>query len=419
MDSSARASEPVADGGIIPVYASPPDSTASMPRVAGAADEYVVVWSEGAYPDVRLQEVAGGATVGAIVEVNSYTSGSQDRADVGRLSDGSFVVLWNGDESDSADPDVSIQGRLFGADGTPQGDDFLVNDHTPNSQYYAKVAVSPVDDSFVVTWQSSSSAGSDNDGYSIQARRFAADGTPLAAQFQVNEYTTGEQGLPHVAVDEDGKFVVTWVSYGSDGSDQTLGSIQARLFLPDAAPAGAQFQVNTFTQANETTPRAAFGPDGKFMVVFNGADPSGVATEAFDVVARCFDASGTALGADFVVEEMTTGSQKLPELIGSRWGRFVVAWSSYPFVPGTDVDLRLRVFDAGCQPESPEIEAAPPTTSARFEPTIAGDAARDFMVVWRSAEPGFEGVRAQRYTFGVFGDGFESASTASWSAVVP
>ena len=72
---------------------------------------------------------------------------------------------------------------------------------------------------FVVVWESQGSSGSDTSGYSIQARRYAANGTPLGAQFQVNVLTTDSQTNAAIAIAPLGGFVVAWQSYGSGGSD--------------------------------------------------------------------------------------------------------------------------------------------------------------------------------------------------------
>ena len=62
----------------------------------------------------------------------------------------------------------------------------MVNNLGSSTQTDADVAVLD-DDSFVVTWESFSSAGSgDGDGWGILARQFNSDGSPRAGQFVVN-----------------------------------------------------------------------------------------------------------------------------------------------------------------------------------------------------------------------------------------
>ena len=76
--------------------------------------------------------------------------------------------------------------------------------------YQAGPAVaSEADGGFVVAWYSDESAGSDT-STSVQARRFAVDGTPLGPELQVNSTTVGLQWMPAVAARPDGSFVVAW-----------------------------------------------------------------------------------------------------------------------------------------------------------------------------------------------------------------
>lgn len=82
---------------------------------------------------------------------------------------------------------------------------------------------------------------------SIQARRFASDGSGIGQDFQINNDTTGYQLAPSPAVSQDGSFVVTWHSSASDFSDQDGYSVQGRRFAAHATPAGPQFQVNSST----------------------------------------------------------------------------------------------------------------------------------------------------------------------------
>ena len=71
-------------------------------------------------------------------------------------------------------------------------------------------------DTFVVSWTSPD----DGDGAGVYARRYDSAGQPLGSQFQVNTHTSDYQGVSAVAAMPSGAFVVTWISYGQDGSDE-------------------------------------------------------------------------------------------------------------------------------------------------------------------------------------------------------
>ncbi|MBZ0113903.1 MAG: hypothetical protein K8J08_15680 [Thermoanaerobaculia bacterium] len=107
--------------------------------------------------------------------------------------------------------------------------EFQVNTYTTDAQRLPTIAVD-LEGNFVVAWDSLGSNGSDTSSFSIQTRRFDADGVPIGVDFQANTYTTNGQSYPAVAVDPEGNFVVAWTSNGSSGSDTSGSSLQARRF---------------------------------------------------------------------------------------------------------------------------------------------------------------------------------------------
>lgn len=189
---------------------------------------------------------AAGEPDGPGWQVNTYGTSHQRYPAVAPLVEGGFVIVWESYGSPSDPSGSSVQGQRYAADGAPAGGEFLVNSYVSGDQRAPGVAGLP-DGGFVVVWESVGSSGDDSDGSSVQARRFAADGSPVAADFQVNTYTTSYQGNPAVHAAADGGFVVAWQSVGSFGDDASFTSIQAQRFAGDATPDGEQFQVNSFT----------------------------------------------------------------------------------------------------------------------------------------------------------------------------
>ena len=184
---------------------------------------------------------------GAEFQVNTYTTGFQDRPSVAADADGDFVVVWESDGSSGTDTSgYSIQGQRYASDGSTQGAQFQVNTYTTSDQDAPSVAAD-ADGDFVVVWESNGSSGTDTSAYSIQGQRYASDGSAQGAQFQVNTYTTSSSRLPSVAADADGDFVVVWESDGSSGTDTSCCSIQGQRYASNGSAQGAQFQVNTYT----------------------------------------------------------------------------------------------------------------------------------------------------------------------------
>jgi hypothetical protein len=107
---------------------------------------------------------------------------------------------------------------------------------------------------FVVAWQA---WGQDGSLGTVVAQRYDASGNLRGAEFQVNTYTTDSQRAPSVASDTVGNFVVTWHSYGQDGSSygvyaQRFGGIVPAAHAVDAT-ASAGSDGNGVFEPGETT----------------------------------------------------------------------------------------------------------------------------------------------------------------------
>src|SRR5688500_10450888 len=90
-------------------------------------------------------------------------------------------------------------------------------------------------------------------------------GHPLGPEFRVNTYTTSNQGSPSVAADSGGDFVVVWASEGQDGSGW---GVFGQRYSSSGSPFGPEFQVNTYTTSDQTSPSVAADSAGNFVVVW-------------------------------------------------------------------------------------------------------------------------------------------------------
>jgi hypothetical protein len=116
---------------------------------------------------------------------------------------------------------------------------------------------------------STGSSGTDSLAESVQARRYASDGTPAGDEFQVNTYTTAGQVLPSVSMDSDGDFVVVWMSEGSSGTDSSSYSVQGQLYSSAGVRLGGEFQVNTFTTGYQEFSSVSMEAGGDFVVAWD------------------------------------------------------------------------------------------------------------------------------------------------------
>jgi hypothetical protein len=157
---------------------------------------------------------------------------------VGIDATGAFVVAWWGGEETASPPDREIYARRFDAAGIPLGQPFRVNTFLPNTQLYPEVAMQP-SGSFTVTWFSHLQDGS---SYGVYGQCYRADGTPEGDEFRVNTHTPDAQRNQAFALNAAGNAVVAWASIGQDGSG--WGVYAQRFTDTLAAPAVASVRVN-------------------------------------------------------------------------------------------------------------------------------------------------------------------------------
>lgn len=379
---------------------------------ADDAGNFVVVWSsfqDGSYSAVVGQRFdAVGNKVGGEFQVNSYTTGYQAYPALAADSSGNFVVVW-----ESYGQDGSLFGvfaRRYDTAGLPLGDEFQVNTYTTNGQRVPSVAVDG-SGGFVVVWSSREQDGS---GYGVFGQRFNPAGSPVGGEFQVNSYTTSAQSTGVVAADFAGDFTVVWMSSDQDGS--TRGVFGQR-FDSAGAPAGSEFQVNTYTTDQQDWPAVAANAAGEVVVVWESSGQDGSYSGIFG---QRFDAAGTPAGSEFQVNLHSGLEQGRPAVAEDAQGSFIVVWESYG-QDGAGFGLFARNFDSAGGGWPRELQANSVWTADQRDPAAAIGGSGEFVVVWESSDGqdgSMDGVFGQRLQNWLFLDGFETGQVCGWSVAV-
>lgn len=380
-----------------------------QPSVAAdAAGRFVVAWQsygqDGAFASIVARRFGpDGAPVGGEFVVSSSTSEARYTPVVAAGADGGFVVVWVDGSDDGTYTDV--RARRFTADGNPTGAEFEVNSTTAGYQSTPSIATAAAG-GFVVVWRSLDQDGS---GYGVFARRFDANGAPAGDELPVNTTWTGSQNLPALAAGATGQFLVVWQSDDGDGT----GIVGRRL---DAAgvPLAGEFPINEFTTGDQFEPAVAPGSAGSWLVVWSSDGQDGSGTGVF---ARRFDASGSAIGGEFAINATTAENQDEPAVASSASGRFVVVWESYGHREST-YDVVGRFFDAEGAPAGDEFVVNLRTVGGQYQPAVAARPTGDFLVAWESygQDGSYGGIFARRGASRLFADGFESGDLSAWSA---
>ena len=270
----------------------------------------------------------------------------------------------------------------------PTSGELPVNSTTAMDQDTATVVVRD-NGSFVVTWESYGQDGSYN-GVFVQS--FDSSGNPVGDEHMANTFTTSWQEDPDIALLSDGSFVVVWDSDGQDGS---LRGIFGRRFDSAGLPDGDEFPVNDTAAGDQNDAVVAASADGGFLVAWE-THPVGMPFE--DLVARRFDGSGSPLGDEMPLNTFTLNDQEDVDLASDAAGNFVVTWESGGQDGSYESIVAVRLDSTG-QPVGDEFVVNSYVTGDQTDPDLAVHPDGRFAIVWEddTQDAGVPAVFARYY----------------------
>ena len=228
----------------------------------------VVVWdsynqvSASSYRDVySIRFTPAGAKIGGTETLmNQATAYNQRTPSVAALSDGRYVVAWVS-EQQRFENSVDIYARIFAANGTPVGGEFLVNTET-NICANPNIAAS-ANGGFLVGWTERSSLITD-DSMDVMGRVFTGAGAGGVTR-KLNTETYGDQFAPRVkAAGND--FLAVWTSLRQDGSYE---GVFGKFLNSDGTANGSEFRVNSTTALGQKFPAIASDGSSRYFVAWS------------------------------------------------------------------------------------------------------------------------------------------------------
>ena len=153
--------------------------------------------------------------------INTYTADEQSKSAITALSGGDFIVVWHSNIQDG--DGNGVYGQRFDSSNTKLGAEFLINSHTTDNQQFPSITELS-DGDFLVTWESNLQ---DGNSWGTYGQRFNLLGDPVGDEFQLNQYTPGDQSEAAVTALPGGGFLVSWHSEAQDGDGY---SVQAQRF---------------------------------------------------------------------------------------------------------------------------------------------------------------------------------------------
>ncbi|MBN2476038.1 MAG: Ig-like domain-containing protein [Pirellulales bacterium] len=230
------------------------------------------------------------------------------------------------------------------------------------------------------------------------------DGEPALPEWTIylDENRNGQLDPDETATrtNADGHYAFTNLPPG----EYTVAEVLAegwRQTSPGAEP-GREFQVNTQTTGEQLCRAMATGPGGGFVVAWQ-SNPHG---DDSDVHARLFGSDGRPLGPEFQVNTCTEGNQAQPTVAADAAGNFVIAWASMG-QDGDDWGIFAQRFLADGTPLGPEFPVNATTGGEQWTPSVGMAPDGRFVVAWAGqgsdvTDPGEIGVYGQR--FDAFGE---------------
>jgi Ca2+-binding RTX toxin-like protein len=319
---------------------------------------------------------------------------------IATLPDGTALIAWvtyNRDPSDIlASTDTEIRARWLRADGSPAGEDFIVNSTREEFQWQPAATVT-ADGKVFLAWDS----GDGGDGDGVGVRGVLLDPLALEAgpDFQINPTSLGEgiyngqenQQEVSLTALADGRLFAVWSSY--DGSDGDSYSVRGRFFDRDGLPTGDDFLVNSTGAGAQFSPDVTVLSDGRILVTYVSSTYEDGATS---LLGRFIGADGT-----MAVDEVNFGTTLggwiyAPEVTALGDGEALAVWfASGPriedpeggnptFGPGA---ARARIIGSDGQPRGDDFVVN--STSLDFpyaRPAVTTLADGRVLAVWHSGD---------------------------------
>ena len=237
------------------------------------------------------------------------------------LPDGRALVVWTSEQ-----PDVWVRtafGRIVGSDGRPQSLAFQLNDVTgtaPGSLGSVAAAVA-ADGSFLAAWQARDP--DDEDAWRIYVRAFDAAAAPQGPEIAVNEDDVLD-ALAGVVSLASGQYAILWSTETGAGS-----TVQLRRLAIDGTPLAPAVIVDAAAAGTEQTAALALAAAGDAAIVAwrHGIRVGG--TGDYDDVnyIGSYDGSGNPVAAAFAFEDPPVGGRVYRmSLVLDGGGDLAAAW---------------------------------------------------------------------------------------------
>lgn len=354
------------------------------PAAAYANERYLVVWQDNSEtpPDTSGYAIRGrfvgldGVPLGLDILINDPNNSifDQEEPDVAANSLGIYVV-WTDTSGRGGDPSTSVKGRFIASTGELLSPERLINSTVDGIQQDVAVAATGMS-AFVVVWTDQSGLSLSR-GEDVRGRVVGSTGELGQPDFIVNANPASNQAQPAIARGPDGGLMVVWTETTAAGSD-----IRGRLLSAAGTPFGPDIAINSTTAGSQLAPSVAATSQG-YLVAWTDQSLTSGDIDGGAVRGRFFDAAGTALSDDFLVNTTTAGDQQGPHVEALFDGSLLIAFEDERFGGSNAANnVRVRRFGADGQPLGDDFVVHAITRANQEDVAIAADDRGGALVVW-------------------------------------
>jgi|GEM_PF-883550 len=323
--------------------------------------------------------------------VNTTTSGTQNNTNWNRFNNGTMVILY--ESNDAGNGTTDIRARFLDKFGQGIGPDFIVNQTILGNQNGAAIAITN-DGKALITWVSYDPA-TPSQGQ-LFGRFYDTNGVALGNEFQIS--SNGADGAYSFFQRSNGTFVF---AYQNDG--EILGRT---LTLSGASltPLTAEVQLNTTLPGTPTQLGWQSLSNGNMLLRF--ASPEGATPPAgngYEVRNRVFSLSGDVFtpvsisgsSNDYLVNTTLSGDQPRERTVRLASGHILEVWDSTDSGDGSGRCIRGRLLAADGTPIGSDFLVNTTVTGDQRNVNITSFDDGRRLIHWRSYEDGTLVVRGR------------------------
>ena len=207
---------------------------------------------------------------------------------------------------------------------------------------------------------------------------FATVGTEfgrVGGEQLVNTVTSGQQESPAIGGLTGGGFVVVWQDNSTLGGDTSGSGIKGQRYDASGQPVGAEFLVNSVTTSDQFGPKVSGLSGGGFLVTWTDYSTG-------DIKAQLYGADGSRVNGEFRVNTQTDGDQRDCDVTALAGGGFVVTWSDGSARNEDGSGIRAQIYSATGVRIGGEIHVNTTETSQQQYANVSALPGGGFVVNW-------------------------------------